>query len=407
MSIIISEKREFEISNTRVGRFQRNQNKINLQSTNQTITMILSQRLLFTISIAAVAQQATIAPPRVGKKGKAVSIRTFPPMPLPILGFDRTIPSSATLLTSGMIATPPRPAGSPPPPASLLHRQEREFLDSRKAWSSEEPSAFRQRQHRQSEKLHQFRSSLRRLVREWGDRLDRLDMPSPEDDGGGGDGGNSDPCRELENLKEELRLLQQHVLTGGRMTTPSSLAAAALPDAGSADRGAGGWPAVPEDFPHTDLRLLHAELSRCSARWEEVSARILPVRTFRFTRYREEAARRAAEERTQEATPANGPSSGFSFSSRCPADEGGTGVNSNDGSTGQRSEGSVATVSEACLQNFSDVIITIDSMGSVTVEGQRDGDCNPCDGPITRMGHQVTVGAALLIRNLENCRVIM
>jgi hypothetical protein len=339
-------------------------------------------------------------------------------------------------------------AGGAAAAAAAAARTARSSSNERRHRPTTTVSAFRLRKHRQSEDLHQFWSSLRRLLAGWEERLDRLvaiavaapssrSSPSEGDPGeedplgGACGGGDRDLCQELQNLKEELRLIQQRVLMGGRiggthapsMPIPPGSSTEDL-DENSCDEHRGGerkddhdnyddtWPVAPEGFPLADLRRLHNELSGHSARWEEVSARILPARTFRFRRYREDLARRlVAREKMHGSTGIGRGSTTLSMSEQNESSKGGGNNDWElvDGSTKPKRDSSEAEVSQACLQNFSDVAVTIDREGGVVVRRQKpeNGNTSSSDGPLPQVGQKISVGTAVLLRNLENCDVVM
>lgn len=147
----------------------------------------------------------------------------------------------------------------------------------------------------------------------------------------------------LQDLKEELQLLRKHCL-GSTVCFDD-------------------WE-VP-DLPVADLRLLHNEFSKYFTIWEAAKEIICPKGKFSFRRYREELARRKAQ--------------GIPLSAPLVAQ------------TTITSKPQVLHKG-ACLQDISNESIAIDSDGNVRVR----------DEQIMKVSD-----AALLVRNLQNCSVVM
>jgi hypothetical protein len=147
----------------------------------------------------------------------------------------------------------------------------------------------------------------------------------------------------LQDLKEELQLLRKHCL-GSTVCFDD-------------------WE-VP-DLPVADLRLLHNEFSKYFTIWEAAKEVICPKGKFSFRRYREEMARRKAQ--------------GIPLSAPLVAQ------------TTITSKPQVLHKG-ACLQDISNESIVIDSDGNVRVRNEQ----------IIKVSD-----AALLVRNLQNCSVVM
>jgi hypothetical protein len=212
--------------------------------------------------------------------------------------------------------------------------QENLFLRSQQA----RVSIIKRSQHRQhTEAFHAFWALLKIKLSEWNDDLDLLQAKELK---------TQHDHQELQDLKESLQQLRKHCL-GSTVCFDD-------------------WE-VP-DLPVADLRLLHNEFSKYFTKWENAKEVIAPKGKFIFQKYREEVAHRKAR-----GIPLSIP-----HGMQMPS---------------QKTSQSTTILEEgACLQDLSNVSITIDSDGNVFVEGDE---------------HMKISAAALLVRNLQNCILVM
>jgi hypothetical protein len=227
---------------------------------------------------------------------------------------------------------------------SSMIDQEQQFLLSRQARSSDSAPSGRSQHRLHSEELYAFWAQLKSRLSAWNETLRHL-KEHP--------GGTGTIRQGMEDLKQGLQLLRRHCLAS----------TVCFHD----------WD-VPE-LPVADLRLLHAEFTKCSTTWETIKEHLIPKGKFVFRRYREEVGKRKAQ-----GIPLDAPSR-----PRGPPPK----PNKQVASTA-----SLDFHHGPCIQDMMDASIAIDASGNVFLDGERT-----TIAPVS--------GTALLIRNLANCSVTM
>jgi hypothetical protein len=241
--------------------------------------------------------------------------------------------------------------------SSAIMGQEQQFLLSRQARTTARSSSQNQNRHQHSEDLHAFWTVLRSKLSSWEEKLDLLLQQKPSSQGA------AMIHQELEDSKEELQQLRKHCLassTGGSSSFED-------------------WE-VPADLPVADLRLLHTEFTKYSTKWETAREQLIPKGKFIFERYRQEVARRKAQGIPLDAPASTTPST----------------TSSKTQASSSSSLRNTAAPIGGCIQDLSDVSITIDVNGNVELQG--------ATGQIII---DPIIASALLVRNLKNCTLTM
>jgi hypothetical protein len=267
---------------------------------------------------------------------------------------------------------------------------EQRFLQSRQARLVAASSSVAR-----NEELSIFWSELRRLLKEWNGRLLEYQHQhqTTEENTNVSNNNDNDPAdlrdggslfrQELQDLKEELQGLRQHCLH-------AAAAAASSINSNTTPTNFYDW-SVPTELPNADLRLLHAEFTRCSTSWESVYQELFPKGKFIFRRYREELARRKALGIPLEAAVTAATSIARSRTQ-----------NEKDTNNVLDDSGSV--------QNISDSMIHIQDDGTVQIRGRDDttNEDRPSSSSerATIIPQRITA-AAVLLRNVQNCTIQM
>jgi hypothetical protein len=195
-------------------------------------------------------------------------------------------------------------------------RPEQDFLLARQDRTNSRNGHSQHQRQRQADELHTFWSGLRTYLSSWHERLDTMENDK-----------NADACtaiaisesssrrlmdvnsnievhvssthntnnhmiihQQFEDLKQELIVLRKHCLTNG--VAGSSLGLGTYSHGTTNEEQLNIRILVPDFLPVGDLRLLHAEFSKCFQRWEFVKQSLIPHERFTFAKYREELARR-------------------------------------------------------------------------------------------------------------------
>lgn len=298
---------------------------------------------------------------------------------------------------------------------------EQRFLQARQARSNarreesghdnnnDDDDDFVTRQQRHSQELGIFWSELRRRLQQWEERLNRLHDTFKA-------ANNSQQQQQqplilsirqpFQNLKEELKQLQRHCLRNHDITTTaSSTTNANSPSSSSSSTHHDhddmmilvDWKLPTKEFPNTDLRLLHAEFSKYTQKWETMARLIQPKGKFTFRRYRQELAYRNIH--------------GLLLQDD---DQDNNNNNNNNRTTTTEVNDNPPPLpnDESCLQGYDNCIIHIHNDGTTTINHHHHHHQEQDEMPSTPASSMLTSSISLsspllLIRNLQHCTVTM
>ena len=165
--------------------------------------------------------------------------------------------------------------------------QEEKFLQSRQERQNRKSSVNDDVNARigKTSALFAFWKVLRQKLTEWEQKLINLEkegeatvVAAPVEANKGNKKNRKQEVRtELERLRLDLDQWRRHCLSNNTIL--------------ASEVESVKWE-VPDEFPVSDLRLLHAEFTKYSSKWEAVHDKLFPRGKFVFRRYRQELARR-------------------------------------------------------------------------------------------------------------------